>query len=217
MDSIFGIGLPELFFIAIIALIVLGPERLPGTLRQIAKSWGYVRNLGRELTSQFSEEFKALEDLDPRKILNELADEELAKDLNLKTTPKKPATTAKPATGAVAKSTTTTAKPASTTAKSTTTPATAKKTTPAKPATAKTTAASGDDPTSKPERPAPAADNQADAPASTGEPSILPPKPSEPQMPAGGSQGEPVAEANPMANPAAVSVNGASEPAEKSA
>ena len=45
--SFFGIGLPELIFIAIIALIVLGPERLPGTLREIAKMWGYVRNLSR--------------------------------------------------------------------------------------------------------------------------------------------------------------------------
>ena len=32
MDGIFGIGPLELFFIAIIALIVLGPERLPNVL-----------------------------------------------------------------------------------------------------------------------------------------------------------------------------------------
>lgn len=113
MDSILGIGLPELIFIAILALIVLGPERLPGTLRQIARAWGYARNLGRELTAQFSEEFKDLEDLNPRKLLNDLADEELAKDLkSLNANSKK--------TAAAAKAVSTTTKPgASTTAKTT--------------------------------------------------------------------------------------------------
>lgn len=70
--SFFGIGLPELIFIAIIALIVLGPERLPGTMREIAKMWGYVRNLSRELTAQFGDEFKALEDINPQKLVREM-------------------------------------------------------------------------------------------------------------------------------------------------
>jgi sec-independent protein translocase protein TatB len=142
MDNIFGIGLPELMFIAILALIILGPERLPSTLRQIAKYWGYARNLGRELTSQFSEEFKALEDLNPRKILNEMADEELAKDLNLNLVKKPAAKTSTPPKPTPAKATTTTTKPApkttttSTTANKSTTPKTpSKPATPAKPAT----------------------------------------------------------------------------------
>ena len=36
MDSFFGIGVMELFVIAVIALVVLGPERLPGAMRSIA-------------------------------------------------------------------------------------------------------------------------------------------------------------------------------------
>jgi sec-independent protein translocase protein TatB len=75
MDSFFGIGLAELFFIAVIALVVLGPKRLPETIRQVARAWGYVRNLSRELMAQFSEEFKALEEMNPRALLKELADE----------------------------------------------------------------------------------------------------------------------------------------------
>lgn len=75
MDSFFGIGLAELFFIAVIALVVLGPKRLPETIRQIARAWGYVRNLSRELMAQFNEEFKALEEMNPRALLKELADE----------------------------------------------------------------------------------------------------------------------------------------------
>ena len=83
--SFFGIGLPELIFIAIIALIVLGPERLPSTLREIAKMWGYVRNLTNELTSQFGDELKALDDINPQKIMREMvnsAEEEARKVMN---------------------------------------------------------------------------------------------------------------------------------------
>ena len=83
--SFFGIGLPELIFIAIIALIVLGPERLPSTLREIAKMWGYVRNLTSELTSQFGDELKALDDINPQKIMREMvnsAEEEARKVMN---------------------------------------------------------------------------------------------------------------------------------------
>jgi len=83
--SFFGIGLPELIFIAIIALIVLGPERLPSTLREIAKVWGYVRNLTRELTSQFGDELKALDDINPQKLMREMvnsAEEEARKVMN---------------------------------------------------------------------------------------------------------------------------------------
>jgi sec-independent protein translocase protein TatB len=75
MDSFFGIGLGELFFIAIIALIVLGPERLPGAIREVTKFIRTIRNLSSELTSQFSEEMKAFDDINPTKILRELTDE----------------------------------------------------------------------------------------------------------------------------------------------
>jgi sec-independent protein translocase protein TatB len=136
MDSFLGIGLPELIFIAVLALIFLGPERLPETLRQIAKAWGYVRNLGRELTAQFSEEFKDLEDLNPRKLLNDLADEELAKDLkslnantNKRTAATKAvATTTKPGASTAAKTATAAKSGAPAAATKVTKPATAVKT-----------------------------------------------------------------------------------------
>jgi Tat protein translocase TatB subunit len=54
MDSFFGIGIAELFVIAVIALIVLGPERLPGTIREVMKFSRQIRNLTSELTSQFT-------------------------------------------------------------------------------------------------------------------------------------------------------------------
>lgn len=74
MDGIFGIGPLELFFVAIIALIVLGPERLPGVLREIAKTIRRVREVTNEFTSQFGDELKALDEINPRKILADMTD-----------------------------------------------------------------------------------------------------------------------------------------------
>lgn len=74
MDSFFGIGVMELFLIAIIALIVLGPERLPGAMRAIANFMRQLRKLSNEFTSQFSEEIKMLEEMDPRRIVSDVLD-----------------------------------------------------------------------------------------------------------------------------------------------
>jgi len=82
MNSFFGIGLPELILIAILALIVLGPERLPGALRQMAQYFRQFRALTQEVTSQFSEELKMLDEINPAKIMNEVT--EPVKDLQPK-------------------------------------------------------------------------------------------------------------------------------------
>jgi sec-independent protein translocase protein TatB len=218
MDSIFGIGLPELFFIAILSLIILGPERLPGTLRQVAKGWGYLRNLGRELTSQFSEEFKDLQDLNPRKLLNDLADEELAKDLKTlnentgkkTTTAKAVSTTTKPASAATAKATTTKASTATGAAKATK-PAPTPKAVETSPTA---TGADGVEP--PPGKAAEAA--KAEATTEDGAKTILPPQQSEPAAPAGQPEAvKPVVDAAGLAavtNGAPISVNGASDTAE---
>ncbi|MFN3980918.1 MAG: Sec-independent protein translocase protein TatB [Caldilinea sp.] len=108
MDSFFGIGLMELFLIAVIALIVLGPERLPGAMRSVANFMRQIRELSSEFTSQFSEEIKMLEEMDPRRMINEVLD------------PSKPASSStkpavKPATSNTAtKSTPAPAKPSAT-------------------------------------------------------------------------------------------------------
>ncbi|MCB0126677.1 MAG: twin-arginine translocase subunit TatB, partial [Caldilineaceae bacterium] len=126
MDGFFGIGFGELIMIAIVALIVLGPERLPGALREVAKFIRMVRNLSREFTDQFGDEFKALEDLDPRRMLqdaiNDIDEEEKSKDAAVKPAAKKSTTSSK-----------------STTTKPTTTKTTPAKSTPAKPTPAKST------------------------------------------------------------------------------
>jgi len=101
MEGFFGIGFQELVMIAVVALIVLGPERLPATLREVAKFIRQIRNLTNEFTQQFGDDFKALEDLDPRRMLqqaiNSIDEEEQTKDGTAKgkATPAKPAATAK--------------------------------------------------------------------------------------------------------------------------
>ena len=70
MDSFFGIGIFELVVIAVIALIVLGPERLPGAMREVGKYARQVRDISNEFQGQFSEELKMLDELNPRKIIS---------------------------------------------------------------------------------------------------------------------------------------------------
>lgn len=72
MDSFFGIGFLELAFIAILALIVLGPERLPKAMREVAKAIKQLRELSNEFTAQFSEELKVLDELNPQKLMNDI-------------------------------------------------------------------------------------------------------------------------------------------------
>lgn len=74
MDGFFGIGFLELVLVAIIALIVMGPERLPGAMREGARYLRQLRKLGQEFSSQFSEELKILDEVNPRRILSEMTD-----------------------------------------------------------------------------------------------------------------------------------------------
>ncbi len=49
----FGIGTGELLLLFIIALVVLGPERLPGLARDLGKAMQDLRKTSDELTSEF--------------------------------------------------------------------------------------------------------------------------------------------------------------------
>ena len=57
----FGIGLPELFMILALALIVLGPDKLPETARKIAKILTDLRRTTEEFKREL--ELEALDDL----------------------------------------------------------------------------------------------------------------------------------------------------------
>lgn len=71
----FGVGLPELAVIALIAVLVAGPERMPDLARQAGRMVRQLRLLATsardELRSELGPEFADLElrDLDPREIV----------------------------------------------------------------------------------------------------------------------------------------------------
>src|SRR5437879_5773526 len=57
----FGIGPEELMLIAIIALLVLGPERMPKVMRDVGRVVGDLRKTSDELREEFMNADKALQ------------------------------------------------------------------------------------------------------------------------------------------------------------
>ncbi|MBO0855139.1 MAG: Sec-independent protein translocase subunit TatB [Nocardia sp.] len=66
----FNIGWPEMVILVVAALVILGPERLPGAIRWTAQSLRQVREYATGATSQLREEFGSELD-DIRKPLEE--------------------------------------------------------------------------------------------------------------------------------------------------
>jgi Tat protein translocase TatB subunit len=52
----FGIGLPELIIILIVALIVLGPAKLPEVARSVGKALGEFKRVADDVKDSFEEE-----------------------------------------------------------------------------------------------------------------------------------------------------------------
>ncbi|GAB2986797.1 sec-independent translocase [Nocardioides montaniterrae] len=82
----FGIGFPELLMIAFVAVLVLGPDKLPGVAKQagqlVRQLKKFADNARDELRSELGPEFSDLElrDLDPRTIVRKHIAEALAED-----------------------------------------------------------------------------------------------------------------------------------------
>ncbi|MDT9594909.1 sec-independent translocase [Nocardioides zeae] len=82
----FGIGLPELAVIALVAMIVLGPDRLPQVAKQAGQMIRQVRRMANnardDLRDELGPEYADLElrDLDPRVIVRKHVMEALAEE-----------------------------------------------------------------------------------------------------------------------------------------
>ena len=58
----FGIGLPELIIIGVVALIFIGPDKLPGVLRSIGKGLVELKRATSDVRSTVQEEMQKIED-----------------------------------------------------------------------------------------------------------------------------------------------------------
>lgn len=65
----FGIGFPELLLIAVIALVVIGPQRLPDLARALGRGFAEFRRATDELKQTFEEESRAARSQELRKKL----------------------------------------------------------------------------------------------------------------------------------------------------
>lgn len=71
----FGIGLPELMVIMVVAVVVFGPDKLPELARQAGRFVRQMRNLANNAQTQLREELGPeyadlkLADLDPRQAI----------------------------------------------------------------------------------------------------------------------------------------------------
>lgn len=62
----FDVGFWELTLIAMLALLVLGPDRLPGVVNNIGRMLGRARSLARGLKMQIEREMNQATTIDPR-------------------------------------------------------------------------------------------------------------------------------------------------------
>jgi Tat protein translocase TatB subunit len=61
----FGIGMPEMLMILVVALVVVGPKRLPEMAHTIGKAMAKLRAMGNAVQQEIDREMKPVRDLNP--------------------------------------------------------------------------------------------------------------------------------------------------------
>ncbi len=72
MDSIFGIGVPELVIILLLAGLVLGPQRIRQAAYTLGRITAQLQRVSREFTRQLNAELDSLEDGSIRDTMNDV-------------------------------------------------------------------------------------------------------------------------------------------------
>ena len=67
---VFNLSGSEILFLLVAGLVVLGPERLPGVIRRVAKTYSELRSMARNFEQEFKETFD-----EPLKELRNTAEE----------------------------------------------------------------------------------------------------------------------------------------------
>jgi len=61
----FGLGVPELILILVVALVIFGPKKLPDVGRAVGKSLGEFRKATTEINKELAEQTKSDSNLNP--------------------------------------------------------------------------------------------------------------------------------------------------------
>jgi Tat protein translocase TatB subunit len=70
----FGIGMPEMIVILVVALVVLGPKRLPEVARSIGKTLGEFRRQSSEIMDDFQTQMHLEDEAERRAALKKKAE-----------------------------------------------------------------------------------------------------------------------------------------------
>jgi Sec-independent protein translocase protein TatA len=72
MDSIFGIGVPELIIILLLAGVIMGPQRIRQVAYTLGRITAQLQRVSKEFTRQLNAELDSLEDDSVRETLNDV-------------------------------------------------------------------------------------------------------------------------------------------------
>ena len=84
----FGIGMPELIIILVIALIVIGPQKLPDLARSLGKGLAEFKRATEDFKQNIEDEAKATEEKE--RVTREVAAKEVAETVTAKEPEKEP-------------------------------------------------------------------------------------------------------------------------------
>lgn len=72
MDGVFGVGLPELILILLLAVLVMEPRQIRGVARFLGKVLGETQSIMRDFRSQLNAELDSIDDTEVKAAIEDL-------------------------------------------------------------------------------------------------------------------------------------------------